>query len=204
MQSKKLLASVSLAGLLAGLMAVGASAQTLTGHVSSTEEGMMEGVLVSAKKEGSTITTTVVSNAKGEFSFPADRMEGGRYSITIRAAGYVLSEPKQIDVAAGTPAAAEIRLARTKNIPAQLSNAEWLMSAPGDERTKSFLTNCVGCHTLQRVFSAMHTPEEWKNVFVRMGRYAPESVPSRPQLLLQGGARSERPRVAANEMDRAA
>src|SRR6266849_8489908 len=201
MQSKKLLATVSLAGLLAGLMAGGANAQTaLSGKVSSAEEGLMEGVLVSAKKEGSTVTTTVVSNAKGEFSFPADRMEPGRYNVTIRAAGYVLAGPKQVDVATGAPAVAEIKLAKTKNIHAQLSNAEWLMSAPGDERTKSFLTNCVGCHTLQRVFSAMHTPEEWKNVFVRMGRYAPESVPSRPQLLLQGGPRSERPRVPANQM----
>jgi virginiamycin B lyase len=206
MTSRRFLTTVSLVGVLAGLTAIGADAQTasLSGKVSSAEEGLMEGVLISAKKEGSTITTTVVSNAKGEFRFPADRFEPGRYKVTIRAAGYSLAGPKQIDIAAGAPTAAEIKLAKTKNIPAQLSNAEWLMSAPGDERTKSFLTNCVGCHTLQRVFSAMHTPQEWKSVFVRMGRYAPESVPTRPQLLLQGGPRSERPRVAANMMDAAA
>jgi streptogramin lyase len=204
MMSKRLFAIVSIAGLLIGLTTMGANAQTLSGKVSSADEGLMEGVLVSAKKEGSTVTTTVASNAKGEFRFPADRIEPGRYNVTIRAAGYVLTGPKQVDVAAGAPASAEIKLSKAKSIQAQLSNAEWLISAPGDERTKSFLTNCVGCHTLQRVFSAMHTPEEWKNVFVRMGRYAPESVPSRPQLLLQGGPRSERPRVAANQMDQAA
>jgi virginiamycin B lyase len=207
MQSKKLLTTVSLAGLLIGLMAVGANAQTataLSGKISSTEEGLMEGVLVSAKKEGSTITTTVVSNAKGEFSFPAARMEPGHYNITIRAAGYNLAGPKQVDVAAGAPAKADITLAKAKNIQAQLSSGEWIRSAPGEDQVKSFLPGCVGCHTLQRVFSAMHTPEEWKNVFVRMGRYAPESVPTRPQLLLQGGPRSERPRVPANMMDAAA
>src|ERR1700758_1151946 len=91
----------------------GAHAQTLSGKVSSTEEGMMEGVLVSAKKEGSTITTTVVSNAKGEFSFPAGRLEPGRYNITIRAAGYGLDGPKQVDIAA-SPATADIKLAKTK------------------------------------------------------------------------------------------
>ena len=103
MKSRKLLTTVSLAGLLAGLMTVGAYAQAaaLNGKVSSTEEGLMEGVLVSAKKEGATVTTTVVSNAKGEFSFPTDRMEPGHYNITIRAAGYILAGPKQIDVAAG-------------------------------------------------------------------------------------------------------
>src|SRR5215468_10108573 len=207
MISKRLLATVSLAGLLAGLAAVSANAQTaaaLSGKVSSSEEGLMEGVLVSARKEGSTVTTTVVSNAKGEFSFSADRMQPGHYSVAIRAAGYSLAGPKQIDVAAGAPATAEVKLAKAKSIQAQLSNGEWIMSAPGDERIKSFLPDCVGCHTLQRVFSAMHTPEEWKNVFIRMGRYAPETTPIRPQLLLQGGARSERPRVPANMMDAAA
>src|SRR6202049_1229923 len=207
MQSKKLLTTVSLAGLLVGLMALGANAQTataLSGQISSTEEGLMEGVLVSAKKEGSTITTTVVSNAKGEFSFPTARLEPGHYNIAIRAAGYNLAGPKQVDLAVGAPAKADITLAKAKNIQAQLSSGEWIRSAPGDDQVKSFLPGCVGCHTLQRVFSAMHTPEEWKNVFVRMGRYAPESVPTRPQLLLQGGPRSERPRVPANMMDAAA
>src|SRR5262250_1487897 len=110
MVSKRFLMTVSLVGLLAGLTTVGANAQTaaLSGKVSSAEEGLMEGVLVSAKKEGSTVTTTVVSNAKGEFSFPADRMEPGRYNVTIRAAGYVLSGPRQIEVAAGAPATAEV------------------------------------------------------------------------------------------------
>ena len=197
----------SVAGVLAGLMVAGADAQTaasLGGQVSSAEEGAMEGVLVSAKKAGSTITTTVVTNDKGQFSFPADRIEPGHYNITIRAAGYNLVGPKQVDVAGGGAASADLKLAKAKNVHAQLSNAEWLASAPGNDQIKSFLPDCVGCHTLQRVFSAMHTPDEWKQVFARMGRYAPESVPARPQLLLAGGPRSERPRVPANLMDAAA
>jgi hypothetical protein len=42
----------------------------LTGTVRSAKEGLMEGVLVSAKRNGSTITTTVVTNAQGVYSFP--------------------------------------------------------------------------------------------------------------------------------------
>ena len=45
----------------------------LTGVVSSDEEGAMEGVLVSAKKTGTNITVTVVSDRGGRFSFPAGR-----------------------------------------------------------------------------------------------------------------------------------
>jgi len=164
----------------------------------------MEGVLVSAKKDGSNVTTTVVSNDKGQFSFPADRLDPGHYNITIRAAGYNLDGAKAVDIASGTPATADIKLVKTKNTTAQLSNAEWLASAPGDDRIKSFLPDCVGCHTLQRVFTAPHSVDEWKNVFTRMGRYAPESVPTRPQLIVSGGARSERPRVPAAMMDQAA
>ncbi len=40
----------------------------LTGQVSSQEEGSMEGVLVSAKKDGSTVTVTVVSDAQGRYA----------------------------------------------------------------------------------------------------------------------------------------
>ncbi|PYR29695.1 MAG: hypothetical protein DMF90_29270, partial [Acidobacteria bacterium] len=60
----------------------------LTGQVTSAEEGGMEGVLVSAKKAGSTITTTVVTDASGRYRFPADRVEPGQYTVTIRAIGF--------------------------------------------------------------------------------------------------------------------
>src|SRR5215469_13033016 len=62
----------------------------LTGKVMSQAEGAMEGVLIGAKKEGSTITTWVVSNAQGEYNFPRDRMTPGKYNIIIRAVGYDL------------------------------------------------------------------------------------------------------------------
>jgi len=38
------------------------SAAILTGHVSSTAEGAMEGVVVSAKKDGAAITVSVVTD----------------------------------------------------------------------------------------------------------------------------------------------
>src|SRR5262245_8719897 len=183
---------------------VGAQAQSLSGTVSSTEEGQMEGVVVSAKKEGSTITTSVVTNDKGEFSFPAGRLEPGKYTITTRAVGFALVGPKTVDVG-GANATAEIKLAKARNVVPQLSNGEWLMSIPGSDQFKaSFLLDCQGCHTLQRVFTAVHSADEWKQVFTRMGRYAPESTPAHPQLIVQGGLRSERPRVAANMMQQAA
>ena len=68
------------------------AAAALTGRVTSQEEGAMEGVLVSAKRAGSTMTITVVSNAQGHYSFPRDRLEPGTYSVAIRAASAPTTE----------------------------------------------------------------------------------------------------------------
>jgi streptogramin lyase len=197
MRFKALLASTSLVGALAWLPLVSAQAQTagaLSGQVSSAEEGSMEGVLVSAKKQGSTITVTVVTDAKGQYSFPADRLDAGHYAITIRAAGYNLDGPKAVDIAAGG-STADIRLVKTKNLANQLSNAEWLISVPGPDNLKANMANCVSCHTLQRVFASAHDAEEFKQIFKRMGSYSPGSTPTRPQSLLPGprGDRSPMP-----------
>ena len=55
----------------------------------------MEGVVVSAKK--GIVTVSVVSDDKGEFSFPASKLDAGDYALTIRAAGYDLEGPKTGD-----------------------------------------------------------------------------------------------------------
>ena len=92
--------------LLAGSASAQAQSQSaLAGKVTSQQEGAMEGVLVSAKRAGSTVTVTVVSNAQGQYSFPRDRLEPGKYAITIRAIGYELAAPAQVDVAARQTAA---------------------------------------------------------------------------------------------------
>src|SRR5690348_17328362 len=80
-------------GALPAPAPTGAPAVALTGHVSSAEEGAMEGVLVSAKRSASTITVTVVSDREGRYQFPASRLAPGEYALRIRAAGYDLESP---------------------------------------------------------------------------------------------------------------
>src|ERR1700693_1701430 len=100
--TKKLLqTSCSLAGLLLATAAQAQSGTALTGKVTSAPEPVMEGVLVSAKLDGSNVTTTVVTNAQGIYSFPADKLVPGHYSIATRAVGYRLDGPKAADVTAG-------------------------------------------------------------------------------------------------------
>src|SRR3954463_9868122 len=93
--TKLFLASVSAVALsvVIGHPAIAAPA-ALSGTVSSSQEGKMEGVVVSAKRPGSTIMVSVSTNAKGEFSFPKDRLAPGDYDITMRAIGYTLPVTK--------------------------------------------------------------------------------------------------------------
>jgi len=86
-----------------------AQSPALTGKVVSDREGPMEGVLVSAKKSGATITVTVESDAKGEYSFPASRLGPGQYTLTIRAAGYALDGAPKVDLSQGKATGARAR-----------------------------------------------------------------------------------------------
>src|SRR6476660_8579971 len=86
--------------LLAGPQRTQAAGAALSGTVSSAEEGAMEGVVVSAKKDGATITISVVTDAQGRFAFPGDRLEPGHYTLKARAVGYDLDGASAADVAA--------------------------------------------------------------------------------------------------------
>src|SRR6185295_1897407 len=135
-----------------------AQADALAGTVTSAEEGAMEGVLVSAKKDGSNKTITVVTDAQGRYRFPATRLETGKHTISIRAVGYDLSGSTAVEVPA-KGATADLKLVKTKDLAAQLTNAEWLHSAPGTPQQKMPLLNCVSCHTLERVVRSKHDGE---------------------------------------------
>jgi virginiamycin B lyase len=162
-----------------------AFAQTaaLSGQVGSAAEAAMEGVLVSAKRDGTTITVTVVSDDKGRYSFPAARLAPGHYTLSIRAIGYDLEGPKAADVTAGTATTADIKVRPTRNVSAQLTNAEWLASMPGTAAQKKILLNCSGCHTIERIVKSTHDAAEFAQVLDRMAGYYPGSMPIHPQRL---------------------
>jgi len=168
-----------------------AAAQTgapvaLTGSVSSTEEGLMEGVLVTARKAGSTMNVTVVSDSQGRYEFPAARLEPGQYAITIRAAGYDLASAVNPQVTGKAPVAADLKLIKTKDLAAQLTNGEWLHSAPGSAQQKRPLLSCVGCHTLDKIFRSKYDGDGFVHIIQRMGTYANQSTFIRPQKRLTG------------------
>jgi len=154
----------------------------LAGQVTSQEEGPMEGVVVSAKKDGSTITVSVISDKQGRYSFPASRLEPGHYSLKIRAVGYNLEAPATADLAGQKTTTTDLKLVKAKNLVPQMTNAEWLMSMSGTDDQKSFLLNCVSCHTLERIVRSTHDADEFTQVIHRMMGYAQVSQPIKPQV----------------------
>src|SRR5258708_19541092 len=107
------------------------------------------------------------TEAKGQYSVPGGRLDRGHYAIAIRAVDYNLDGPTAVDIA-GIGAKADIKLVKTKNLANQLSNAEWLISAPGPDNLKANITNCVSCHTLQRVFASAHDAEAFNQICGRL------------------------------------
>lgn len=181
MRARMLLLSAAAALTTASFYAATSPAPALTGLVSSAEEGPMEGVLVSARKTGSTITTTVVTDSTGHFSFPAGRLDAGPYTLRVRAVGYDLSETPAVTIGATGTASANLKLHKTADLAAQLSNTEWMLSVPGSEDQKKSLLNCVQCHTLQRIVQSHHDEDQFRQVLARMGSYTNASFPPHPQ-----------------------
>jgi virginiamycin B lyase len=155
----------------------------LTGLVSSAAEGLMEGVVVTAKKAGAKVSVSVVTDAQGRFSFPANRLEAGKYQLAIRAIGYDLA-PTTADVGGNQSATLDLKLHKTANLASQMSNAEWMASFPGTDDQKAFLLNCVSCHTLERIARSTHDANEWTQVITRMMGYGAVSQPIKPQRML--------------------
>lgn len=187
MRGKRLLLTILIVGALgAAVLIKKSSADTLgsialTGQVTSSEEGAMEGVLVSAKKSGSTITTTVFTDERGRYQFPAARLAPGHYSLSIRATGFDLEGPNSVDIPLNDPVTLDLTLRKTKDLAAQLTNAEWLVSFPGTAEQKASIQNCSHCHTLEPIVRSHHNAAEFEKVLERMSHYTPESFPLMPQ-----------------------
>jgi streptogramin lyase len=156
----------------------------IAGTVTSAAEGAMEGVVVTAHKDGSVVSVSVMTDAQGHYSFPENRLEPGHYTIAIRAVGYDLAAPAASDVASEQTTNVDLKLAKTKNLAGQLTNAEWMMSIPGTEAQKAMLLDCTSCHTMERIVRSTHDVNEWMQVVSRMKGYGAVSQPVKPQPML--------------------
>jgi virginiamycin B lyase len=164
----------------AASIAAGQTSQVLSGSVTSAE-GSMEGVLVTARMETSTISHTVATDANGRYRFSSSQLAAGRYALSAVATGYDMATP--VSAVIGTRSAtANIALKKTDDLAAQLSNAEWLASWPGTDAEKLLTIDCMSCHSLERIARSTHDVEGFIQLIPRMLQYANNSTIARPQL----------------------
>ena len=153
----------------------------LTGVVSSAEEGAMEGVIVTAKAPGSTVATSVVTDERGRFTFPASHLGAGHYNLKIRAAGYDLAGPNAADVTAQKATPVDLKLRKTRDLAFQLTDGEWVASMPGTDEQKRALLDCDSCHSLQRIVYSSWSAKEFLSIIPRMATYVNQSTAVHPQ-----------------------
>jgi virginiamycin B lyase len=147
----------------------------ITGLVSSAQEEKMEGVLVTARRQGANVSVTVVTDAQGRYTFPRSHVDPGAYTLTIRATGYDLVDPGTVMLSAGKTTTRDLSLVTTADLTRQLSSREWALSMSGtDEQKQNFIAlgeSCTYCHSVERILKSKHTVEEFVPVISRMARY---------------------------------
>src|SRR5882672_1878668 len=169
-----LLASV--AAVVTGLAATSfaqAADQLLTGAITSASGEKLGGVTVSAKQDGSTITTSVYTDATGNYYFPP--LPAGKYSIWVQALGFEttkssvdLSATKRQDLVLQPMTDSERAI---RQLPGELLVAALPEETEADAGIKKIFTNqCTGCHSPGYVLQFRFDEAGWNKVINMMKR----------------------------------
>ena len=194
MTKKTLLALAVVASLVGwGELSVPAAAHTvLQGAVKSADGVSLDGVVVSARQNGKTFTTSVFTDERGNYVFP--RLPGGSYRVWAQAVGFETARA-ELEMAEGTRVAEkDFTLNTLADFSKQLSGSEWIASlpeaTPADKRMKLlFRNNCSGCHTPNFVLQNRFDEAGWRkiiDVMETVGIYGNPPSPDRaPQPLIR-------------------
>ncbi len=121
-----------------------------------------------------------MSDTDGRYRFPSDRLQTGRYHLSIRAAGFDLEDPGPVVITQGKTTKTDLKLSATADFASQLTSAEWLVSLPGTDKEKSTLYRCVACHDIKPIVQSHYDVQSWPKVLARMETWVPPSVLSSP------------------------
>jgi streptogramin lyase len=170
------LAAIAFSTRLPAVSQGAAPSMELTGTVKDAGGKPLEGVAVSAKAEGSSITTSVWTNQNGAYAFPA--LEAGRYRVWAQAIGF--DRPvADTTVTPGHGTRQDFTLKGVEIIPRSLSTAEWMQSLPSetsfDRRMKMVvLNNCSNCHLPANWLEKHFDADSWNTILDYMEKIAPD------------------------------
>ncbi len=174
------IALVAAASIGAALCAGSASASPqqpgvfLSGSVRSDAGAKLDGVIVSIKGAGQTITTSVFTDEEGNYYFP--RMAEGKYLVWAQAEGF---EAGKSDVSLNATARRQDFTLNTikdnLEIVKQMTGQEYVTSLPEDtpEHRKMkdvFYNTCTGCHEPNYILQNRFDENGWEAILNLMSR----------------------------------
>ena len=148
------------------------TASSLAGTARAVNGSLMGGVAVSARAAGSSITTSVFTDERGEYDFPV--LAGGSYDVWAQATGYETARAR-VTVEAARQARQAFTLTTIGDITPQLTGSEWFAALP--EATKEqrrmkaiFRTNCTACHGPTHALQNRFDEQGWRAMIAFMER----------------------------------
>ena len=172
MKTTNLLVTASLLALSLATAARAADV-TLSGVVTSAAGEKLGGVAIAARQEGSTITTTVYTDAGGAYYFPP--LPDGKYKVRANALGF---EHVATDIDAGLARKLDVTLkpiadyeTRWRQLPGDEMLAALPDATPEDANMKGVVhNNCTGCHTPSYILQNKFDEEGWFKIIDLMKR----------------------------------
>ena len=139
----------------------------LSGAIVSPSGQKLEGVTVSAKQEGSTITTSVYTDTAGDYFFPA--LPAGKYRVWAQALGFEVSK-SAIDLSATQRRDFTLHEItdperRFRQLPGEMMVAALPEGSADDARMKKiFMNNCTGCHSTSYLLQFRFDDAGWSKI----------------------------------------
>jgi streptogramin lyase len=139
----------------------------LSGAIGARSGQKLDGVTVSAKLEGSTITTSVYTDAGGNYYFPP--LPQGKYRVWAQALGFErstatvdLSAARRHDFTLQEIADTERRF---RQLPGEMMVAALPEASADDARMKKiFMNNCTGCHSTSYTLQFRFDEAGWNHI----------------------------------------
>jgi streptogramin lyase/mono/diheme cytochrome c family protein len=176
----KVLLLASAAAIVIAPASASAADHILSGSVASASGEKLGGATVSAKLEGSTITTSVYTDESGNYYFPP--MAAGKYKVWAQALSFEralndvdLSANKRQDLALTAMTDNE---QRWRQLPGELMVASLPEETADDARMKKiFMNQCTGCHTPSYTLQFRFDEGGWNRIINLMKTVNNRGVP---------------------------
>ena len=145
--------------------------ETITGAVRSAAGLKLEGVTVSAKREGSTITTAVYTDKAGRYVFPP--LPEGQYRVWAQAPGFETAWASLQNTAKATQDLALQPITDAekafRQLPSEAMVAALPDSTPHDAFMKKiFMNHCTSCHSPSLTLQYRFDDDGWKKIIALM------------------------------------